>query len=47
MDGAAIRAMVPATNSSALEQVQPLADSQGLKAQVFHARSIPKEALWP
>jgi monofunctional biosynthetic peptidoglycan transglycosylase len=47
MDGSEIRAMVPVSQASLVADVTSMATGEGLKAQVFPARSIPREALWP
>lgn len=47
MDGEEIRALVPISKTSQLESVSLIGAPLGLKAQVFPARSIPSNALWP
>lgn len=47
MEGSQIRAMVPIASADVAEQVRPVAEQLGYSTQVFPARKIPNEALWP
>lgn len=42
-----IRALIPAGKKLSLEAVNQLANAWNLKVQIFQARSIPDDALWP
>ena len=47
MEGTEIRAMIPVTRARLAAEVKPIAEAQGFTTQVFPARNIPPEALWP